>query len=122
MSYQQSQLVDKYISQFGDNTKERLNWLRSVIQATFPSTIEDLSYGMPAYRPAPEKRGIVFFAASKGHIGIYGVFEPSSNAPMHAKMKEYRTGKGTLQFKNDEPLPKQTIRQILAQHSSKQIK
>jgi len=74
---------------------------------------------MPAYRPAPERRGIVFFAATKGHIGLYAVFEPKSNAPMHDKMKKYRTSKATLQFRNDEPLPKHTIREILAYHATK---
>lgn len=122
MSYQQSQLVDDYITQFGDETKARLSWLRSAIQATFPETIEDFSYGMPAYRPALGKRGIVFFAAAKDHIGIYGVFEAKNDAPIYDKMKKYRMGKGTLQFKNDEPLPKHVIREILAQHYIHQIK
>ena len=119
MSYQQSNLVDEYIAQFGDEVKERLSWMRSAIQATFPKTIEDISYSMPTYRPAPEKRGIVHFAATKGHIGLYAVFDPKDNAPMHEKMKPYRTGKGTLQFKNDQPLPKHIIREILAYHAGK---
>lgn len=119
MSYQSSPLVDAYIAQFGDETKERLTWVRSAIQATFPKTIEDISYEMPTYRPAPGKRGVVHFSASKSHIGIYAIFDPQSNAPMHDKMSPYRTGRGTLQFKNDEPLPKHTIREILAYHAGK---
>jgi Uncharacterized conserved protein len=119
MSYQQSRLVDEYIAQFNGDVKERLNWFRSSMQATFPKTIEDISYGIPTYRPAPEKRGIIHFGATKGHIGIYGVFEPKSDSHMHDIMKKYRSGKGTLQFKNDEPLPKHIIREILAHHASK---
>ena len=119
MSYQQSKLVDNYIAQFDKETKERLTWLRSVVQATFPKTIEDISYGMPTYRPAPGKRGIVHFAAAKDHIGLYAIFDPKNDAAMHDKMNPYRTGRGTLQFKNDTPLPRRTIRQILAHHASK---
>jgi len=119
MSYQQSPLVDEYIAQFDEPIKERLTWMRRAIQASFPKTIEDMSYGMPAYRPAPERRGIVFFAATKGHIGLYAVFDPKSNAPMHHLMQKYRTSKATLQFKNDEPLPKHSIREILAYHATK---
>jgi uncharacterized protein YdhG (YjbR/CyaY superfamily) len=118
MKYQLSPLVDKYIAQFEGDMNERLTWLRNAIQATFPTTIEDISYEMPTYRPAPGKRGIVHFAVTKDHIGLYAIFEPKNNAPIHAAMKKYRTGRGTLQFKNDEPLPKGIIRQILAHHAS----
>lgn len=119
MSYQQSELVDEYIAQFGGETKERLIWMRAAIQATFPTTIEDISYAMPTYRPAPGKRGIVHFAAATDHVGLYAIFEPKSNAHIQGKMNPYRKGKGTLQFKHDEPLPKHTIREILAYHASK---
>jgi len=117
MSYQQNQLVDKYIAQFPEPIQERLSFMRSAIQATFPKTIEDISYGMPTYRPGPGKRGIVHFAATKDHIGLYAIFEPKNDANMHRMMLPYRSGKGTLQFKNDEPLPKGIIRKIIAHHA-----
>jgi uncharacterized protein YdhG (YjbR/CyaY superfamily) len=117
MSYQQSKLVDEYIAGFPEATRDRLSFVRSVIQATFPKTIEDVSYGMPTYRPGPEKRGIVHFAAQKGHIGIYAVFEPKNDAHIHQLMLEHRSGRGTLQFKNDQPFPRATIRKILTYHA-----
>lgn len=116
MSYQQSPLVDDYIGRFDTETQRRLQLLRHAIQATFPKTIEDISYGMPTYRPEPKKRGIVHFAVSKNHIGLYAIFDPKNNSTIHEKMRPYRTGRGTLQFKKDEPLPMTTIRQILAYH------
>lgn len=119
MQYRQSTLVDEYLSHFNDETKKRLASLRSAVQATFPTTIEDISYGMPTYRPAPGKRGLVHFAASKDHIGIYAIFDEKSNAPMHKLMAPYRTGRGTLQFKHDQPFPVATIRKILAYHATK---
>lgn len=119
MKYSQSPLVDQYISQYDETTKERLNWLRSAIQTTFPKTIEDISYEIPTYRPAPKKRGIIHFGASKYHLGIYGVFEPDTNDPIHIVMQSYRSGKGTLQFKHSEKLPKDDILKILAYHARK---
>lgn len=118
MSYQQSPLVDEYIAQFNGDVKERLSWLRLAIQATFPKTIEDISYGIPTYRPAPQKRGLVHFGAAKNHIALYGIFDPKNNMPIHRTMNPYRSGEGTLQFKNDEQLPKRIIREILAHHAS----
>ncbi len=119
MTYQSSPLVDDYLAQFSGETKERLTLLRSAIQATFPHTIEDVSYGMPTYRPATKKRGVVHFAVSKDHIGLYAILDPKSNAPMHKKMQPYRTGRGTLQFKHTDKFPMATIRQILAYQASK---
>ena len=119
MTYQSSALVDEYIARFSGETKRRLSLLRSAVQATFPSTIEDMSYGMPTYRPSPRKRGLVHFAGAKDHIGIYAIFDAKSDAPMHKKMQHYRTGKGTLQFSNGETFPMGTIRQILAHHAAR---
>lgn len=113
MAYQQSKLVDEYIARFDAETQRRLTLLRKAIQATFPHTIEDISYGIPTYRPAPTKRGLVHFGATAGHVGIYGIFDVRNNAVIHEKMQRHRTGRGTLQFKNDEPFPMADIRQIL---------
>lgn len=118
MSYQQSSLVDEYISRFDAETQRRLTLLRNAIQATFPQTIEDISYGIPTYRPQPKKRGIIHFGASKQHIAIYGVFDPKNNSTIHDKMNPYRSGRGTLQFRSDAPLPMTTIRLILAYQKS----
>lgn len=117
MSYQQSPLVDEYIADFPEPLREQLSWLRSAIQASFPKTIEDISYGIPTYRPSPEKRGLVHFAGNKNHVGLYAVLEPKNDANIHRLMLPYRFGRGTLHFKNDEPLPKGTIRKILAYHA-----
>lgn len=114
MTYQESTLVDEYLKSFEDEPLRRLQLLRHAIQATFPKTIEDISYGMPTYRPAPKKRGIVHFSGSKNHIGIYAIFDPKNNSTIHELMKPYRTGKGTLQFQNDKPFPMSDIRKILA--------
>ena len=118
MSYHQDPDVDAYIARFDQPIRERLVWLRGAIHTQFPNTIEDISYGMPTYRPAPGARGILHFAAQKDHIGIYAILEPKHDSLMHNTMKPYRTGRGTLQFKNDKPLPKLIIRQILANHAS----
>lgn len=117
MSYQQNKLVDAYIAQFPEPIQERLSFIRAAIQATFPKSIEDISYGIPTYRPAPERRGLIHFGATKSHVALYGVFEPKNDAFMHRAMLPYRTGKGTLQFKHDDKLPKGTIRKIIAHHA-----
>lgn len=118
MAYQHSKLVDEYIARYDAETQRRLQRLRKAIQATFPKTIEAISYGLPAYRPAPKKRGVVYFGAAKGHIAIYGIPDIRSNADIHEKMQRYRAGRGTLQFPSDQPLPMKDIRHILMFHKT----
>lgn len=119
MTYQQSSLVDDYIAQFPEPIRERLTKVRRAIQATFPKTIEDISYGIPTYRPAPGKRGIVHFGGAKSHIALYGIIESQKDHVSHALIAPHRSGKGTLQFPHDAPLPMVTIRKILAYHAGK---
>lgn len=113
MDYQQNPLVDDYIASFPSEIKERLKLMRSIIQAALPHSIEDISYGMPAYRLEPKKRGVVFFGATDNHIGLYGIFEPKYDRFIHEKMAPYRTGKGTLQFPHNLKFPSAAIRKIL---------
>lgn len=119
MGYQTNPLVDEYIAQFSPEVQHKLQQLRRAIQDAFPKTVEDISYGMPTYRPAPAKRGIVHFANFEKHIGLYAVFMPDENSALAEGLKQYNTGKGTLQFKHGSPLPIGIIREALAFHAAK---
>lgn len=121
MSYQQNALVDEYVEQFDGDIKKRLVWLRSAIQAAFTSTIEDMSYGMPTYRPAPGRRGIIHFAVAKDHIGLYAVIDPDPKDAIYEKLTLFKTGRGTLQFKNADPFPSNIILEILTYHAKKAL-
>lgn len=113
--------VDEYIAQFPLETQERLKMLRKIIRRTFPTAIEDISYKMPAYRLSPGKRAVVFFSAFEKHIGIYAVLTPD-DSKLYKQIEPYNTGKGTLRFDNDKPLPVALIEQVLAQHYIQSIK
>lgn len=119
MDNQHSELVDQYIAQYDAKTQKRLQTIRKAIFSAFPQSIEDISYDMPTYRSAPKKRGFVHFATFKDHIGIYGILDASSEPAVHHLMEQYRTGKGSLTFSHDNPLPMDHIRQFLAHQASK---
>ncbi len=115
MTAQSDPRVDEYISQFPEQSQERMKMLRKIIRRTFPTAIEDISYKMPAYRLEKDKRAVVFFGAYEKHIGLYAVLTPNEST-LYKKIEPYNTGKGTLQFFNDEPLPVVLIEQVLANH------
>ena len=118
MSYSNNPLVDKYIASFNGITRKRLVKLRTSIHRLLPNTVEDISYDMPTYRLAPKKRGILHFAAFKDHVGLYAILDPTENPILHNELQPYRTGKGTLQFKNSDEFPIQLIEKALAHHAA----
>ena len=112
--------VDEYIAQFPELAQERMKMLRKIIHRTFPTAIEDISYKMPAYRLVAGKMPVVFFSAYEKHIGVYAVLTPD-DSKFSAEIEPYNTGKGTLRFDNDKPLPVILIERVLANHYSKLI-
>jgi uncharacterized protein YdhG (YjbR/CyaY superfamily) len=108
--------VDEYIEQFPALVQERLKYIRKMICKTFPTTIESISYKLPAYRPVKDKMPVVFFGGYEKHIGIYAILTPNESK-LYRQIEPYITGKGTLSFKNNEPLPVILIERILANHN-----
>ena len=109
---EQTNTVDGYIAQYSDDMQERMQTLRQLIITTIPNAIEDISYGMPAYRAQPKKRPFVFFGMAKDHIGLYALSEKLS-PELQKKVQPHVSGRGTLQFIHKEPLPINLIKQIL---------
>jgi uncharacterized protein YdhG (YjbR/CyaY superfamily) len=101
-------VIDKYISGFPRATQKLLVQLRTLIKKTAPEAEEVLSYNMPAYK----YNGIlVYFAAFDHHIGFYpmtSVIEKFRN-----ELSIYKTGKGSVRFPLDKPLPVKLIIKII---------
>jgi len=115
MTVQFDPRVDEYIAQFPELAQERMKMLRKIIHRTFPTAIEDISYKMPAYRLAPGKMPVVFFSSYEKHIGVYAVLTPD-DSKLYKEIEPYNTGKGTLRFDHDKPLPVVLIERVLANH------
>jgi uncharacterized protein YdhG (YjbR/CyaY superfamily) len=103
-----AQNVDDYIKQFPAAVKNSLQQLRKTIKAAAPKAEEVISYGMPAYK---YNGVLVYFAGYKNHIGFYGT--PSGHAEFAKELSKYKSGKGSVQFPLDEPLPLKTVEQIV---------
>lgn len=116
MTHAKDPRIDAYIQDFSPDTQDRLNALRKVIREAFPASIEDISYKMPAWRLKPGKRPVVFFSAYEKHIGLYAVLAPD-DSKLYAQIAPYNTGKGTLRFDNDKPLPLELIKKVLVAYA-----
>jgi uncharacterized protein YdhG (YjbR/CyaY superfamily) len=102
------QNVDEYISNFSPDVQKKLHDLRELIKEVAPTAEEKISYQMPAFF----QNGIlVYFAAYKNHIGLYAL--PSGNIAFQKELSKYKTGKGSIQFPLDQPLPIKLISKIV---------
>lgn len=108
--------VTKYIQSFDSTIAARLQALREFILKTVPNAQETISYAMPAYKV--DKKILIYFSGYAGHIGMYpGRIE---SYDFSERVKKYASGKSTLRFSNDEPLPFDVIKELL-QHRLAQV-
>ena len=102
--------VDVYISENPQSVGRMLSEIRDIIRDMAPGAEEGISYSMPAYKL--NGKHLAFFAAYAGHIGFYAT--PSCHEAFAAELSMYKTGKGSVQFPLDSPLPLDLIRRMVA--------
>ncbi|MBX2965233.1 MAG: DUF1801 domain-containing protein [Cyclobacteriaceae bacterium] len=106
----QTNEIDMYISGFPEDVREKLVQLRAIILKAAPKAEESISYKMPAYKTYGKP--LVYFAGFKQHIGLYAL--PSGHAEFSKELSIYKSGKGSVQFPIDKPLPVSLIRRMVA--------
>lgn len=101
--------IDEYINLQPRGVAEALEDLRNTIKGEAPEAVETISYMMPTFKL--KGKNLIHFAAFKNHIGVYPT---ASNLESEIEeVTKYRTGKGTLQFPLDKPIPMDLIRDIV---------
>ena len=102
--------VDEYLARLPDDKRGALEKLRRTIRAAAPHAEERISYQMPAFRD--RGRFLVSYAAFKDHCSLF----PATSGVMEACGKElepFRSGKGTLRFSPDKPIPARLVKKIV---------
>jgi uncharacterized protein YdhG (YjbR/CyaY superfamily) len=101
--------IDEYISGFPENVQHMLQQIRTAIQKEVPAAKETISYGMPAFNLNGSY--LIYFAAYKNHISIYPA---PTDKTFEKDFAAYKTsGKGTIQFLLNKPLPLDLITKIV---------
>lgn len=101
--------IDAYISEFPAETQAVLEELRELIKASAPDATETISYAIPTFDL--NGRHLVHFAGYARHLGLYPA--PSGLEAFKEDLKSYKSGKGSVQFPLDQPLPTDLIRRIV---------
>ncbi|MFH6946349.1 iron chaperone [Flavobacterium sp. FlaQc-50] len=108
MTIKKPTTINEYIGSFPNDVQEILEKIRMTIQKAAPDAKEKISYSMPAF----DQNGIVvYFAAFKNHIGLYAL--PSGHETFKEELSKYKSGKGSVQFPLNEPMPFALITKIV---------
>ena len=102
--------VEEYLAALPEESRAALETLRRTIKAAAPEATETISYGMPTFRN--DGRSLVAYAAFKDHCSLF----PLSTKVIAAHRKElepYSTGKGTIRFHPDTPLPASLVKKLV---------
>jgi uncharacterized protein YdhG (YjbR/CyaY superfamily) len=99
--------VAEYIKAAPKEARRHLREIRTILKKVAPNATETLKWGSPIFE---EKRILFAYTAFKSHLN----FMPTGPAmkPFKKELAKHRTGKDTIQFPYNKPLPKALIRKI----------
>ncbi len=100
--------INDYHASFPDDVQKRLEVFRKTVKKVIPKSVEVISYNMPAFRL---NKVVVYYSAYKDHISL---FPAPGGKEWEKDFAPYETsGKGTIQFPYDKPLPIALIKKIV---------
>ncbi|MBS1574300.1 MAG: DUF1801 domain-containing protein, partial [Bacteroidetes bacterium] len=100
--------IDAYHSAFPEDVRSRLDVFRKIISEAAPKAEEVISYNMPAFKL---NAVFVYYSAYKKHISL---FPAPGGKEWEDEFAPYPTsGRGTIQFPFDRPLPIDLIKKIV---------
>ncbi len=100
--------IDDYISTFPPDVQSRLEQVRRAMHRAVPAAGEAISYRIPTL--TLDDRSLVYFAGWKDHLSVYPV--PAGDEAFQEEVARYHTGKGTLHFPYQDPIPYDLIEQL----------
>jgi len=106
-----SNTVDEYMTALPADRRAAMQLLRSTIKTAVPDAVEVISYKMPAFR-SHGGQFLVSYDAFKAHYSLF----PASEAVVEAcgaELTPYLSGKGTIRFPADRPIPVALVTKIL---------
>jgi len=100
--------VDEYIASFPAEVRAMLEEVRRTIRAVVPAAGEKISYQIPTI--TLDGRPLLYFSGWKEHISLYPI--PSVDEELATAIEPYRSGKGTLKFPLNKPIPYDLITRL----------
>lgn len=99
--------IAEYIRLAPKEAQAHLRELYAILKEVAPKAKENIKWGSPVFE---EKRILFAFNAHKSHINFMPTH--SSLEPFKDELREFKTGKDTIQLPYGKPIPKALIRRI----------
>jgi uncharacterized protein YdhG (YjbR/CyaY superfamily) len=101
--------IDDYIANQPDEQQKKLQEFRDIIMEAVPDAEEVINYKVPSFKLVPGgKRDMqIMIAAYSKFISFYPF--PTTIEKFSEELKDYKQGKGSVQFPLTKPLPKDLI-------------
>lgn len=105
--------VTDYFNAQPEHTKKALIELKKCIRNVQPNAEELFNYNIPAYAliKGGKREQQIMIAGYKNHVGLYP--HPTTMEKFESELSKYKTGKGSVQFPLDTPLPKELIERMV---------
>lgn len=105
--------IDEYIAHQPKEAQEKLQELRAIIKEAAPDVIEVLNYKVPSFTlvSGGKRDQQIMMAAYAKFIGFYPF--PTTMAAFADELKEYKQGKGSVQFPLGKKLPTDLIKKMV---------
>ena len=100
--------IDEYIAGFPPDIQKILEQIRTTIKQAAPDAEEAIKYAIPTFTL---NGNLVHFAAFKNHIGFYAT--PTGSEAFKKELSVYKTGKGSVQFPINQPMPLELITKMV---------
>ena len=110
--------IDSHIASLPVNVQKMVESIRDLVHTSVPEAQECIKYGIPTF--TLYGKNLVHFAGYATHIGFYPA--PSGIDAFKEELAPYFSGKGTLRFSLDKPLPLDLIRRIVLFRVSENLK
>jgi uncharacterized protein YdhG (YjbR/CyaY superfamily) len=102
--------VDTFLAAVPADKRAALEKLRRTIKAAAPKATELINYGVPMFRL--DGKNLVSYAAAANHCTFY-VQSPAVMRAFAAELKDYKQGKGSVQFAPDKPIPTRLVTKLV---------
>ena len=102
--------VDEYLAAVPGPSRGALEDLRRTIRQVVPDATETISYKVPTFKY--QGRPLVAFGATEKGCTFYLMSTDVFNA-FKAQVKDFKTGKGSIRFETDNPIPPDLVQRIV---------
>lgn len=104
--------TEDYLANITPSQLVEFERIRKIVKSIVPDADEVMSYGIPTFKYL--KKPLLYFGAFANHVSIFPAQDPLlTEVP---ELNKYRTGKGTFQYSEKDPIPSELVEKMVRFH------